>query len=96
VLGIPYQENVLPITSKKIRWLGAASQHVNRFYYFLENKEDILKSKDWYIMMDYTMAGPLNDMETFNYMQQFEKNISATHALAYDKDNVRVYRIEAK
>ena len=96
VLGIPYQENVLPITSKKIRWLGAASQHVNRFYYFLENKEDILKSKEWYIMMDYTMAGPLNDRETFNYMQQFEKNISATHALAYDKDNVRVYRIEAK
>lgn len=96
VLGIPYAENVLSVTSKKIRWLAAVSQHVTRFYYFLENKEDILKSQDWDIMLDYTMVGPLNDAEIFNYMQSFEKNISTTHTLIYNKDNVRVYKFEPK
>lgn len=96
VLGIPHAENVLSITSKKIRWFAAVSQHVTRFYYFLENKEDILKSKDWDIMLDYTMVGPLNDVETFNYMQSFEKNISTTHTLIYDKNNIRVYKLEPK
>ncbi len=93
VLGIPYEpDNLLTVTAKKIRWLGAASQHVNRFYYFLENKEDVLKSKDWYVMLDYTMVGPLNDVQTFNYMQEFEKNLT-NHALVYNKNNIRVYKL---
>ena len=96
VLGIPYSSDVLSVTSKKIRWSAAVSQHVTRFYYFLENKEDILKSRDWYFMLDYTMVGALNDIETFNYMQQFEKKDLANHSLVYDKNNMRVYKFEPK
>jgi len=90
-LGIPYADNFVSVTSKKIRWFAAVSQHVTRFYYFLGNKEDVLKSKDWYIMLDYTMVGPLNDLENFNYMQQLEKNLT-NHALVYNENNIRVYK----
>ncbi|MBI2658936.1 hypothetical protein HYX05_02420 [Candidatus Woesearchaeota archaeon] len=93
VLGIPYTpDNVLSVTSKKIRWFAAVSQHVTRFYFLREDKDKILKSRDWYIMLDYTMLGPLNDKETFNKMQLFEKNALANHSLAYGKDNIRVYK----
>ena len=95
VLGIPHApDNLLSVTSKKIRWLAAVSQHVTRFYYLREDKEETLKSKDWYIMLDYTMLGPLNDRQTFENMQLFEKDALANHTLIYDKDDVRVYKLE--
>ena len=97
VLGIPHEpDNLLSATSKKIRWLAAVSQHVTRFYYLREDQEEILKSKDWYIMLDYTMLGPLNDRQAFENMQLFEKNALASHALVYDKNNIRVYKLEPK
>ena len=43
--------------------------------------------------MDYTMLAPLNDKKTFDEMQQFEINISATHTLIYDKSSIRVYKL---
>lgn len=95
VLGIPHApDNVLSVTSKKIRWLAAASQHVTRFYYLREDQEQILKSKDWYVMLDYTMLGPLDDRQTFEKMQQLEKDSLSGHKLAYDKNNIRVYKLE--
>ncbi|MDP3766158.1 MAG: glycosyltransferase family 39 protein [Nanoarchaeota archaeon] len=96
VLGIPHTSNLLTATAKKIRWLAAVSQHVNRFYYLAENKEEVLKSQDWYIMLDYTMLGPLNDKKTFDDMQSFEKTDLSNHTLVYDKDNIRVYKLEPK
>lgn len=102
VLGIPHQPNIVPATSKKIRWLAAVSQHVTRFYYLLDEnygkgaKEAVLKSLEWYILLDYTMLGQLNDRETFNNMQQFEKNELANHTLVYNQNNIRVYRLEPK
>ena len=94
VLGIPHApDNVLSVTAKKIRWFAAVSQHVTRFYYLREDKEQLLKSRDWYVMLDYTMVGALNDRETFNKMQQFEKDALINHTLAYDKNNIRVYKL---
>ena len=93
ILGIPNQQQFQSATSKKIRWFAAVSQHVTRFYYLREDKEEILKSKDWYIVLDYTMLAPLNDKKTFDEMQQFEINISATHTLVYDKSSIRVYKL---
>ena len=93
VLGIPHEEPFLSVTAKKIRWFAAVSQHVTRFYYLREDKEQLLKSKDWYVMLDYTMVDALNDMETFNKMQQFEKEALVNHTLAYDKNNIRVYKL---
>ena len=93
VLGIPHQEQFQSATSKKIRWFAAVSQHVTRFYYLREDREEILKSGDWYIVLDYTMLGPLNDRKSFDEMQEFEKRISSTHALAYDKNSIRVYKL---
>lgn len=89
VLGIPHQPNFLPATAYKIRWSVAVSQRVERFYYLLDNKEDFTKVN--YVMLDYTMVGPLNDMEAFNNMQAFEKNLTS-HKLVYDKNNIRVYK----
>lgn len=94
VLGIPHQSNFLSATAYKIRWFAAVSQHVTRFYYLREDKEELLKSKDWYIMLDYTMVGTLNDRQTFEDMQEFEKTKLANHSLVYDKNNIRVYKIE--
>ena len=96
VVGIPSSDKFLPATSKKIRWLAAASQHVARFYDLWPDKESVLKSKDWYIMLDYTMLGPLNDKETFNNLQLFEKNSLTNHTLVYDKNSIRVYKFESK
>lgn len=96
VLGIPHSDQFLPATSKKIRWLAAVSQHVNRFYYLLDNKEGILKSDEWYIMLDYTMLGPLNDRKAFDDMQLFEKTNLTNHDLVYDKNNIRVYKFGIK
>ena len=94
LLGIPHApDNLLSVTSKKIRWFAAASQHVTRFYYLREDKEQLLKSREWYIMLDYTMLGALNDKETLNKMQQFEKEALANHTLIYDKNNIRVYKL---
>ena len=92
VLGIPSSDNYLSATSKKIRWFAAVSQRVTRFYDLRPDKEAILKSPDWYIMLDYTMVGPLNDKDMFDQMQLFEQNNLANHTLVYNKDNIRVYR----
>ena len=90
------KDQFLSATSKKLRWLAAASQHVTRFYDLWPDKESVIKSKDWYIMLDYTMLGPLNDKETFNGLQLFEKNSLANHTMVYDKNNIRVYKFEPK
>lgn len=96
VLGIPHQENFLQATAKKIRWEAAVSQHVHRFYYLLNDteREAVLKSPDWYIQMDYTMAGPIGDKKTFDDMQQLEKTALANRTLTYNQDNIRVYKLE--
>ena len=96
VLGIPYKDNFLDATSKKIRWFAAISEHVTRFYYLREDKGEILKSREWYIMLDYTMLGPLNDKKTFNEMQEFENKNLTGRELIYDKDGIRVYGIGNK
>ena len=96
VVGIPHTQAVVSTTSKKIRWLAAVSQHVTRFYELLDNKEEITKRHDWHIMLDYTMATALNDKETLNYMQGFEKNVLTNHTLVYDKNSIRVYKLEPK
>ena len=96
VLGIPSAENVLDATSRKIRWLAAVSQHVNRFFYLRSDQQELLKSKEWYILLDYTMLGPLGDKETFNKMQELEKTSLANHTLVYNQDSIRVYKLEAK
>jgi len=92
IIGIPHADEVLSATSKKIRWSAAVSQHVTRFYHFREDKNAVLR--EFYIMMDYTMLGPLNDQKTFEEMQLFEKDVLANHALLYDKNNIRVYKYE--
>ena len=92
IIGVPYGDNVVSATSKKIRWSAAISQHVTRFYYFLEDKNATLR--EFYIMMDYTMLGPLNDQKTFEEMQLFEKNVLINHTLLYDQDGIRVYKNE--
>ena len=92
VLGIPHQEPYQSATSKKIRWFAAVSQHVTRFYHLREDKEQLLKSKEWYVMLDYTMLGPLNDRQTFDEMQQFEKTKLISHTLVYDNKGIRVYK----
>lgn len=94
VLGIPHApDNLLSLTAKKIRWFAAASQHVSRFFYLMNNQQEILKSKDWYILLDYTMLGPLNDRETFNKLQELEKTALVNHALVYSQNNIRVYKL---
>lgn len=96
VIGIPSQSGILDATSRKIRWLGAVSQHVTRFYDLRPDKEELLKSTEWYIMLDYTMLGPLNDKQAFDNMQQFEKTNLTNHTLAYNQNNIRVYKLEHK
>ena len=96
VLGIPHTDNFISATAKKIRWMAAVSQHVNRFYYLMNNKEDVLKSSNWLIMLDYSMLLPLRDTEPFktmlNDVTEFEKTALANHTLVYDKNNIRVYK----
>ena len=92
LLGIPHTEKYLPVTSKKIRWLAAVSQHVTRFFYLRDDQEQILKSRQWYFLLDYSMLGPLNDKETYDKMQSFEKKELASYTLVYNKGNIRVYK----
>lgn len=87
VLGIPREPSD---TAKKIRWFAAASQHVTRYYNPDDRQNQI---KNFYIVMDYTMAGPLNDKEGFDFMQSFEKNELLNHTRVYDKNNIRVYKL---
>jgi len=94
LLGIPYTSNFLELTAKKIRWMAAVSQHVYRFYYLLDGRDEYLKHN--YVLLDYTLLGALNDKETLNEMQSFEKNKLANHTLVYDKNNIRVYKPELK
>ena len=95
-IGIPYKEPFLSATSKKIRWFAAVSQHVTRFYHLRDDQDKLLNSGEWYIMMDYTMLGPLNDRQTFESMQEFEKAKLSNHTIVYDKSNIRVYKLEPK
>ena len=92
VLGIPHADNFASATSKKIRWLGAASQHATRFHFFREDQQGTLDSKEWYIMMDYTMVGPMRDQQSADMLQQFEKVNLTNHTLIYNKDDIRVYK----
>jgi hypothetical protein len=90
VLGIPHQEQLISATAKKIRWGAAMSQHVHRFYYLLDDKEAYYKIN--YVMIDYTMAGPLGMQDFFQEMQLFEQNLTSTHSLVYNQNNIRIYR----
>ena len=92
IIGLPHEDNVVSATSKKIRWSAAVSQHVTRFYHYREDKNATLR--EFYVMMDYTMLGPLNDEKTFDEMQLFEKEALAEHTLLYDKNDIKVYKYE--
>ena len=97
VIGIPHQQNLLTATAKKIRWSAAVSQHVTRFYLLVENKEEAERRlKNDYIMLDYTMPGPIGDKETFDKMQDMEKNALTNYTLLYNQNNIRVYKLEAQ
>ncbi|HLC59857.1 MAG TPA: DUF6541 family protein [Candidatus Nanoarchaeia archaeon] len=89
VLGIPHEPNFLPATAYKMRWSMAVSQHVSRFYYLIDNRDTFTKVN--YVMLDYTMVGPTGDEKLFNDMQSFEKNLT-WHEIAYDKNNIRIYK----
>jgi hypothetical protein len=93
VMGIPHQDQFITATAKKIRWFAAVSQHVNRFHFLRNDQEEILQSEDWYILLDYTMLGAINDQETFDRMQDIEKTALANHTLVYDQNNIRVYKL---
>ncbi|MBI2108284.1 hypothetical protein HYT54_04100 [Candidatus Woesearchaeota archaeon] len=92
ILGIPHADKFVSVTSKKIRWMGAASQRVNRFYYLLDDDQKDGYARNNYVMLDYTMVGPINDVELYNDMQQFEKEKLANRTLVYDNDNIKVYK----
>jgi hypothetical protein len=92
VLGIPHQEQLVSATAKKIRWSAAVSQHPSFFYYLLDEDGKEYTLKQSYLMLDYTMLGPLNDVETYNSMQSLETTTLANHSLVYNKDNIRVYK----
>ena len=95
VIGIPHQQNLLSATAKKIRWSAAVSQHVSRFYFLVEDKEEAERRlKNDYIMLDYTMAGAIGDKETFDRMQDMEKNVLSKYTLLYNQNNIRVYKLE--
>ncbi len=97
VIGIPHQQNLLPATAKKIRWSAAVSQHVSRFYLLAEDKEEAQsRLKNDYIMLDYTMLGPIGDKETFDKMQDMENNALINYTLIYNQNNIRVYKLEAQ
>ncbi|HLC61989.1 MAG TPA: DUF6541 family protein [Candidatus Nanoarchaeia archaeon] len=96
VLGIPYKSNFLQATAYKIRWFAAVSQHVSRFYYLYENKTQIINNPKWYFVLDYTMLGAVQDKEAFDSMQAFEKEVLANYTLAYNKNDMRVYKLETK
>lgn len=94
IKGIPYQEQFVSATSKKIKWFAAISQRVTRFYFYLEDKNATLDN--FYIVMDYTMVAPLQNQEPFASilaeMQEFEQNVLVDHKLLYNKDNIRIYK----
>ncbi|MDP6548124.1 MAG: hypothetical protein QF917_04175, partial [Candidatus Woesearchaeota archaeon] len=103
VLGIVHDLNILSATAKKIRWLGAVSQHVTRFYYLLETDEDRKNHlENFYIMVDYSMLIPLSNQEQFanliKDMQEFEQNTLKNHTLLYNdnQNHIRVYKLETK
>lgn len=89
VLGIPHESDFLPATAYKMRWSMAVSQHVSRFYYLNDDKDTFTKVN--YVMLDYTMVGPVGDEKLFNDMQSFEKNMTG-HELVYDKNSIRIYK----
>lgn len=93
VLGIPHQSSFLSATAKKIRWSAAVSQHVSRFYFLVEDKAEASRRlRNDYIMLDYTMLGPIGDKDTFSRMQEFEKNELANYTLLYNQNGIRVYK----
>ena len=96
VLGIPYTPNYLPVTAKKIRWFAAVSQHVSRFYYLFDKNTTEAHLKNDYVVLDYTMVGPMKDRGAFDNLQQFEKTDLANHTLIYDQNYVRMYKYGTK
>jgi hypothetical protein len=91
ILGIPHQQNYLSATAKKIRWFAAVSQKVSRFYFLAGDEEAKIKIKEEYVLLDYTMVP---DQETFDKMQEIELNSLSNHSLLYDKNDIRVYKLE--
>ncbi|MBI4143327.1 hypothetical protein HY487_00420, partial [Candidatus Woesearchaeota archaeon] len=97
VIGIPHQQNLLTATAKKIRWSAAVSQHVSRFYLLVEDEEEAERRlKNDYIMLDYTMLGPIGDKETFDKMQEMEKNVLSNYTPIYNQNSIKVYKLEAQ
>ena len=92
ILGIVHYPNFVSSTSKKIRWMAAVSQHINRFYYLLEEDEKPLHLKNDYIIMDYTMIAPLNDKALYDNMAEFEKTTLINRTLIYNQNNIRIYK----
>lgn len=91
-------ENLLGQTSKKIRWMAAVSQHVTIFHFLEPDQEEIFKSKEFYLLFDYTMLIPLRGQEPFdtilNDMLILEQEALIDHKLLYNENNIRVYGIE--
>jgi hypothetical protein len=98
VLGLPYIPQLLDADARKVKWLAAVSHHVTRFYPL--DDEDMARHhlENFYIVVDYTMLIPLKDREPFNSIltetQLMEKTILINHTLLYNKDNIKVYKLE--
>ncbi|MBI2651790.1 hypothetical protein HYX01_04925 [Candidatus Woesearchaeota archaeon] len=91
VLGIPHQEGFLQATAYKMRWFAAVSQRVSAFYYLADEKKEMPNNPKWYFLLDYTM---LLDKEMLDNLKAFEKDMLANYTLAYNENNIKVYKYD--
>ena len=96
VLGVPHYDNYVSTTSRKIRWLGAASQHVTRFYYLLEEEQKPTYLRNNYVMLDYNLVLMLKDGNLFNDMKKFEETMLSNHTLVYNNNDIKIFKPKQK
>ena len=96
VLGVPHYDNYVSTTSRKIRWLGAASQNVTRFYYLLEEEQKPTYLRNNYVMLDYNLVLMLKDGNLFNDMKKFEETMLSNHTLVYNNNDIKIFKPKQK
>ena len=100
LLGIPHTPEFLSATAKKIRWFAAVAERPTRFYYLLSDEVRNHNFKNDYLILDYTMLVALQNQEPFagllKEIQSFEQNDLVNHTLLYDKNYIKVYKLETE
>jgi len=94
--NVPPNENITDVgvlDLKRARWIAGVSQHINIPYapetQFFPTRANMTN----YVLVDYSDIKYVANQDTINYFLQWEAALMSKDQLAYNKDDIHIYKV---